>query len=335
MTRKILIVAECWEGEITNASLEAIGLAEMLADMNHFSLCMAILGNEIDDLASDISAKTGIEVLYISGKSYEYYTPDVYCEILAQIIRDASPILVILCHSHQSIDFAPRLASILHRPLISNCIDLHLESDQIVVRRCVYGGKLNQEMRFKYRPPNLITIQRGRFKKSKLAGTGSPNVARLNLSPSDMNISGRKVLEIKRGILGRIDLTKAKIIVAGGRGLGSKDNFGIIFDLAEVLEASVGASRPVIDSGWLSKDYQVGISGQLVAPSVYIACGISGDIHHLTGIVNASCIVAINKDPHAPIFGVADYGIVGDLFDVVPAITQAVKETGNIPGMNC
>ncbi len=335
MTRKILIVAQYWEGKLAGIFWEAMGLAEMLASKEDLSICVAILGNEIDDLVSEIAVKTNMQVLHISHKLCQYYSPEVYCDILTKVIQQVSPFLVIIGHSYQSMDFAPRLASMIQKPLISNCIEVQIESGTIVVVRSVYRGKLNQEIRLKGGPPYLITIQQGRFKKSELTGTGSRNVVKLNIPLSDELTLKRKVLEIIRGVQGTIDLQKAEIIVAGGRGLGSKENFRIIIDLANALGASVGASRPVIDNGWLPKDHQIGSSGQSVAPKLYVACGISGEIHHLIGIVHAGCVVAINKDPHAPIFGVADYGIVGDLFEVVPAFTQSVKEIGSLSGITC
>ena len=322
-------MVECWDGKLTSISLEAIGLAESLADKHSYSICVAILGDDIDDLASEIALETGLEVLCISNEECRYYTPEIYCDILMRVIRQVSPFLVIMGHSYQSMDFAPRLASMMYRPLISNCIEVRIEEDQIDVLRCVYSGKLNQEIRLKYEPPYLLTIQQGKFKKCELADRGEPRVVKLNILLSDELTLKRKVVEIVREVKGEVDLENAEIIVAGGRGLGSQENFRIIFDLAKVLRASVGASRPVIDNGWLPEGYQIGLSGHLVAPKLYIACGISGEIHHLIGIANAGCVVAINKDPYAPIFGVADYGIVGDLFAIVPAITQCVKEIGS------
>ncbi len=306
----------------------------MLASKDGLSICIAILGNEIDDLAAEIAVKTGIEVLHISHKSCQCYTSEVYCDLLVQAIQQVCPFLVIMGHSYQSMDFGPRLALMMQKPLISNCIEVRIESDKIALMRSVYNGKLNQEIRLKGDPPYLISIQQCRFKKSELAATGSPNVVKLDISLSDKLLLKRKVLEIIRGVQGRIDLQKAEIIVAGGRGLGSKENFRIIFDLARALRASVGASRPVIDNGWLPKDHQIGSSGQSVAPKLYIACGISGEIHHLVGIARAGCVVAINKDPHAPIFGVADYGIVGDLFQIVPALTQSARERAGFSRIN-
>jgi electron transfer flavoprotein alpha subunit len=199
----------------------------------------------------------------------------------------------------------------------------------MVFVRNVYSGKLNLQVGLKGDPPYLISLQPGKFNDHEFMGTRLPNVVNLDIRVSDKIVIKRKVLEIVQAVQNNIDLSHAEVIVAGGRGLESKENFRIIFDLAKVLGASVGATRPVIDNGWLPKEHQVGSSGQSVSPKLYIACGISGRIQHLLGITNARCIVAINKDSNAPIFQVADYGIVGDLFTIVPAITESVKEMGN------
>lgn len=326
MNHKILVLAEHWEGNLSSASLDAIDFAKTLADEKDLSISIAVLGNEIDDLACNVSQESGIEVFNISHKLCQHYTPDVYCDLLAQLIPQVSPFLVITGHSYQSMDFVARLALMLERRLISNCVGFHVESDEIIFARRVYNGKLNQDVRPKGDPPHLISVQRGRYKRGPLPNTLFPKVVKLDIPLSDNLVRNRKVLEIIRGVRGKIDLTKAEVIVAGGRGLGSKENFRIIFDLANALGASVGASRPVIDNGWLPKDHQIGSSGNSVAPKLYIACGISGEIQHLIGIRDAGCIVAINKDRHAPIFRVADYGIVGDLFVIVPSIIQSAVE---------
>jgi electron transfer flavoprotein alpha subunit len=231
-------------------------------------------------------------------------------------------------HTYQAIDFAPRLATMLDRGFISNCVDFQIEAGRMVFVRNVYSGKLNLQVGLKGDPPYFVSLQPGKFGDDEFIGRPLPKVVNLDIHVSDKLVIKRKVLEIVQDVRGKIDLNKAKVIVAGGRGLGSKENFKIIFELAKVLGASVGATRPVIDNGWLPKDHQVGTSGHSVAPKLYIACGISGSVQHLVGINNTSCIVAINKDPYAPIYQVADYGIVSDLFAIVPALTESVKEKG-------
>ena len=326
MPQKILVLAEHWDGKVKNSTWEAIGLAQTLTNKKPFCISVVILGKDIDDLAAHISEKTDIEVINISNEHCEYYTPEVYCNLLLQVILQRSPFLVLMGHTCRAMDFGPKLALMLDRGFISNCIGIKIESGRMVIIRSVYSGKFNQEVSLKGDPPYLISLQQGRFSQCLFTNVRLPKVVKFDTHLSRNFIRSRKVLEIIRDVQGKVDLTKAKIIVAGGRGLERKENFKIIFDLADVLGASVGATRPVIDNGWLPNDHQVGSLGNAVAPKLYIACGISGQIQHLVGIMNADCIVAINKDPYAPIFQVADYGIVGDLFFIVPAITQSVKE---------
>jgi len=326
MGDKILILSEHREGNLSSVSQDAIDFAMGLASQKDFSICVSILGDDIDGLASYISKESGIEVLCISNKLCRDYTPEVYCDLLVKLIRELSPFLVITGHSYQSMDYIPRLALMLERSLISNCMGFHLESEEIILTRRVYNGKLNQDVRLTGDRPYFISVQRGKYKTGSFPNALFPKVAKLDIPIANNLVRNRKVLEIIRGVEGKIDLAKAEVIVAGGRGLGSKENFGVIFDLAKALGASVGASRPVIDNGWLPKDHQIGSSGHSVAPKLYIACGISGEIQHLVGIIDAGCIVAINKDRHAPIFQVADYGIVDDLFVIVPGIIESAME---------
>ena len=329
MGHKILVLAEDLNGEIIKVSWEAIGFAQTLADIYNSSVSILMLGKEADNLASEIAKKTGMEVLSIADEYGRDYSVEVYSDIMVQVIRQVSPFFVLMGHSYRVNDFAPQLAAMLEKGFISNCVGFNGASEEIVFMRSVYGGKLIQKMNLKGEPPYLISLQQGRFSNYLLRDMGCGKIVRLDIRLTNNLGIKRRIIETILGVQGKIDLSKAEIIVAGGRGMGSKENFRLIFELAEVLRASVGASRPVIDSGWLAKEHQIGSSGRSVAPKVYIACGISGEVQHLVGISNAECIVAINRDPHAPIFQVADYGIVGDVFTIVPAMTQLIKERGS------
>jgi electron transfer flavoprotein alpha subunit len=228
-------------------------------------------------------------------------------------------------HTYQAIDFVPRLATRLGRGFIPNCVDYWIDSGRPVFVRQVFNGKISLEVGVKGDPPHFVSLQQGAFNAYEVKSKENPRIVDLAVSlPADL--PKRKVLEVIRAAEGTMDLSQAEIIVAGGRGLASKEKFQIILDLAQALGAGVGASRPVTDGGWLPKEHQIGSSGQTVNPKLYIACGISGAIQHLVGMMNSGCIVAINKDPNAPIFGVADYGIVGDVFKVVPALIELAKE---------
>ena len=266
-----------------------------------------------------------MEVVVLANDHCQNYTPDAYCEMLLEFARQETPYLFLMGHSYQTIDFAPKLATMLDRGLIPNCVDYRFEAGQLLFVRQVFNGKLDLEVGLKGEPPYLVSIQQGAFAAMEEDLKSTPRVVCRQAAVADSALE-RKVLEIMEAVGGKVDLTQAEIIVAGGRGLGSKEKFQLILDLAAALGAGVGASRPVTDGGWLPKEHQIGSSGQTVTPKLYIACGISGAIQHLVGMSNSSCIVAINKDPHAPIFRVADYGIVGDVFKVVPKLIEIAKE---------
>jgi len=322
---KIVVVAEHRDGRLKGITWEVIGLGQKLAEQLNQELKIVLIGRQIGEVAGQIAQKCGQQVLAVQNDNAAVYTPEAYCEVLVQLLRQELPFLVLMGHTYQTIDFAPRLATHLGRGFIPNCTDYRIDSGRLVFVRQVFGGKLNLEVGLKGDPPYFVSLQQGAFNAYEVKPGQTAKVIDLSMFlPPD--ILKRKVLEVVQAAQGTVDLTQAEIIVAGGRGLGSKEKFQIILDLAQALGAGVGASRPVTDGGWLPKEHQIGSSGQSVTPKLYIACGISGAIQHLVGMNNSGCIVAINKDPNAPIFGVADYGIVGDVFKVVPVLTELAKE---------
>jgi electron transfer flavoprotein alpha subunit len=245
-------------------------------------------------------------------------------EILKGIIEQEKPFLVLAGHTTQGMDFAPRLAAGLRRPLIAGCVEYEKQGDRLVLTRQIFNAKLNMKTALRGDPPYFATASPGAFPADELESGGNAEVVAL-----PVNLSGpprRKTIERMEAPKGKADLSSAPIIVSGGRGLKEKQNFDLIFALAEAIGGSVGASRPVVDAEWLPREYQIGSSGQTVSPRLYFAVGISGAIQHLVGMQTARCIVAINKDPEAPIFKVAHYGIVDDLFKVVPALTKIFKD---------
>ena len=325
MHDKILVLAEHRGGRVKGISWEAIGFGQKLAERLNKVMNVVLIGKEIDALAAELAQRCGQTVLSFSHESCEDYTPEAYCEVLSQLAKRESPYLFLLGHTYQAIDYAPKLATFLGRGFIPNCIDYQLNGDQLVFVRQVFNGKINLEVGLKGDPPFLVSLQQGAFNAFEVQTLKSPNVTNLDI-PLPKEVLKRRVLEIIQAAQGKVDLSQAEIIVAGGRGLASKEKFQIIVELAQALGAAVGASRPVTDGGWLPKEHQIGSSGQTVTPKLYIACGISGAIQHLVGMVNSGCIVAINKDPNAPIFHIADYGIVGDVFKVVPVLIELAKE---------
>lgn len=325
MAGRIIILGEHRDGRLKKTSWEAIGLGRKLSAELGKEVCLALVGSEIDGLAREVSGRSGLEVVVLSNDYCRHYTPEAYCEALAEFAGTEHPYLVLLGHTYQTMDFAPKLAAMLDRGLIPNCVDYRCEAGQLVWVRQVFNGKLNLEVSPKGEPPCLVSLQQGAFPASEEDLGVRPQVVRRRIGVAEGSLR-RKLLEVMEAVQTRVDLSQAEIIVAGGRGLGSKEKFQLILDLAEALGAGVGASRPVTDGGWLPKEHQIGSSGQTVTPRLYIACGISGAIQHLVGMSNSGCIVAINKDPYAPIFQVADYGIVGDVFQVVPKLIEIARE---------
>ena len=322
---KILVVAEHRDGKLKGITWEAIGFGQKLAEQLNQEVKIVLIGKQIEALAHEIADRCGQEVLVIQNEECTTYSPETYCKVLSQIAQQESPFLFLMGHTYQAIDFAPRLAARLGRGFIPNCVDYRIDAGRPVFVRQVFNGKLSLEVGLKGNSPHLVSLQQGAFNAYETKSKEAPKIVNLSLSlPADL--LKRKVLEVIQASEGKVDLSQADIIVAGGRGLASKEKFQIILDLAQALGAAVGASRPVTDGGWLPKEHQIGSSGQTVNPRLYIACGISGAIQHLVGTMNSGCIVAINKDPNAPIFGVADYGIVGDVFKVVPALIELAKE---------
>lgn len=325
MSQKILVLTEHRSGKVKAISWEAIGFGQKLASQLNGELAVVLLGHDVEALAAEIAQRCGEPVLHVSNPALANYTPEAYCAVLSQILEQQSPLLLLMGHTYQVIDFAPKLATKLGRGFIPNCVDYQWDGKEINFVRPVFNGKLNLQVGFKGSPPHLVSLQQGAFNAYEVQTQSNPKLVRLDV-PLPPEVLKRKVLEVIQAAQGKVDLSQADIIVAGGRGLANKEKFQIILDLAQALGAGVGASRPVTDGGWLPKEHQIGSSGQTVAPKLYIACGISGAIQHLVGMSNAGCIVAINKDPNAPIFSIADYGIVGDVFKVVPVLIELAKE---------
>ena len=325
MAGKIVVLGEHRDGRLKKITWEAMGLGRKLATELGKDLCLALVGSEIEGLAGEVSRRSGLEVVVLANDRCRHYTPEAYCEVLAGYARTDDPYLLLLGHTYQAMDFAPKLATMLGRGLIPNCVDYRCTDGRLLWVRQVFNGKIHLEVSPKGEPPYLASLQQGAFPACEEDLNVSPRIERRQAVVAEGALR-RKLLEVMEAVQTRVDLSQAEIIVAGGRGLGSKEKFQLILDLASALGAGVGASRPVTDGGWLPKEHQIGSSGQTVTPRLYIACGISGAIQHLVGMSNSGCIVAINKDPYAPIFQVADYGIVGDVFQVVPKLIEIARE---------
>ena len=325
MSEKIFALAEHRAGKLKSIAWETIGFGQTLAKKLGKELNIVVLGNGIEELVRGIADRTGETVIHVTSPILMDYTPEAYCVVLAEMAATENPYMFLMGHTYQVMDFAPRLAASFDRGFIPNCVEFQIEEGRLVFLRQVFYGKLNLHVGLKGEPPYFVSLQQGAFSAHEVNSNHLPRVVDFNADLPE-SLLQRKILQVVQAVQGKVDLSQAEIIVAGGRGLGSKEKFQIILDLAHALGAALGASRPVTDGEWLPKEHQIGSSGQTVSPKLYIACGISGAIQHLVGMSNSGCIVAINKDPNAPIFSVADYGIVGDVFQIVPVLTEMVKE---------
>ena len=273
--------------------------------------------------ASDLSAVNAAQVDRVTVvENWGDDEPENFVAAVQAVSADRSPLAIVAGHTTQGMDFMPRLAALMRKPLTANCVGCEKHGDRLVLVRQVFNGKLHLRV-MPRAVPSLITVVPGAFAGEEThAGAPAENVSiKVDFPPSRRKVVGRE-----SSAKGQVDLGSASVIVAGGRGLKQKENFVLIEELAKALGGAVGASRPVVDAEWLPREYQIGSSGQTVAPKLYVAVGISGAIQHLVGMQSSRCIVAINKDAEAPIFKVAHYGIADDLFKVVPALTKLLKD---------
>jgi len=312
----ILVVAEQREGRLNRASWEAIAAAQQAGDQ----IRIAVLGSAIDVVAGELAAAEATEVVAVDAEALGDYTADGYVAALAALIEQEQPAHVFFAHTYQTRDFAPALAARLGRALITDVTAIRKGDAATVFVRPVFQGKLNADVTAEGPAPHLVTIQIGAYRADSAKRGGSAAAVRKAGIAVDASTIRQKPETPFKEAKQAVDLSQAERIVAVGRGIKGQEHLRLAEDLAKALGAEIAASRPICDSGWLPMDRQIGSSGQTVAPKLYIALGISGAIQHLVGMKGSRTIVAINKDPEAPIFEIADFGIVGDLFDVVPAM---------------
>ena len=316
----IWVVLEDRDGRIGRASWEALSAGKRLAELTGKSLNAIVIGHNTAGLAEEAATMAVAEVARIEHSLLEHYTADAYTIALDQFIQAKQPGYVVFPHTYQVRDFAPALAARMNEVLISDVVAI---GEGPVFTRQLMQGRLTGNYRHHGAGPCFISIQAGAFRADAVA-TDNAAVTQFEAMIDPDAIRTRPGAPF-RGSAQTVDLASAPLIVSVGRGIREADNLQLVQDLADALGAELAASRPICDNGWLPMERQVGSSGQTVAPKLYLAVGISGAIQHLVGMKGSQCIVAINKDPEAPIFEVADYGIVGDLFEVVPALTEAVK----------
>jgi electron transfer flavoprotein alpha subunit len=323
---KILVVAEQRQGKWNPVSFETLVAAQQLAEKTSSELRVAVVGHEVAGLADEIAAKRVDEVLLLDHALLEPYTADGFTAALRQAIEQSSPDLVLLPHTYQVRDFAPKLAASLGKGMIGDCVGYRYEDDRLVLVRQMFQGRTNADVTFAGAAPWFASFQAGAFRSDSLAARAGDKApvtkVAVDLKPEQIRA---KPLELFREAKQAVDLTQAPIIVSVGRGIKEQANIQLAEKLAKLLGAEIAASRPICDEGWLPMDRQIGSSGQTVAPKLYLALGISGAIQHVVGMKGARTVVAINKDQNAPIFEVADYGIVADLFEIVPALIAQLE----------
>ena len=323
MSNGILVFIEHRDGVINKTSLEAIAAAQSLASQLQQEVSAVVVGADPNALAKDIAAFDLAKVTCAVNAKLTDYTPDGYTDAVERVVRQIDPQLVIMSHTYLVRDFGPKLAARFGKSLISDCVRAQVTAGTITFTRRIFLGKLDADVVSDGAAPVFATFQSGAYRPDQaMKGSGAP-VETMEVEVGEIRMTPEAPFqEVKQAV----DLSKAEIIVAIGRGIKSKENIALAEKLAEALGGDIAASRPICDAEWLPIDRQIGSSGQTVAPKLYIALGISGAIQHLVGMKNAGTIVAINKDPEAPIFDIADYGIVGDLFEAVPVLTEEIKK---------
>jgi electron transfer flavoprotein alpha subunit len=323
----ILLITEQREGQWNKTSFETLAAAQQIAGETKGRLAAVVIGKGVAALAGELAASRLDEVLLIEHDLLASYTPDGYTIALQQAIAQAKPDLVLLPHTYQVRDFAPMLAASLSKGMIGDSIGYRRENGKLIFVRQMFQGKMAADVVFDGPAPWFATFQAGAF-RADLVAQGAAKAAvtpvSVDLKPEQIR---SKALELFREAKQAVDLTQAPILVSVGRGIKAPENIPLAEKLAHLLGGEVSASRPICDEGWLPLDRQIGSSGQTVAPKLYLALGISGAIQHVVGMKGSHTIVAVNKDQNAPIFEVADYGIVADLFEVVPALIEELEKS--------
>jgi len=325
MAQGIWIVAEHREGELRKISFELVSEGKRLADKMGQPVTAILLGSNIKEKASMLGKYGADKVIVADDNRLATYTTDAYVSVIAQLAQAHEPAIILLGASVQGKDLSGRLAARLGVGMAQDCVAFSLDNSNLVAKRPIYAGKAYATVTFKDSSPQIATARPNVFELNEPDESRSVEITDAEFSLDDSQIK-TKVVEFIQEARGKVDLTEAERIVSGGRGMKGPENYNVLEELADLIGATVGASRSAVDAGWRPHSDQVGQTGKVVSPNLYIACGISGAIQHLAGMSTSKYIVAINKDPDAPIFQKADYGVVGDLFDIVPALTEEIKK---------
>ena len=324
IAKDVLVIAEHENGELCDMSLELLGEGRRIADELKGELCIVVLGTSVGHLAQRLAEYGANRIYTIENPLLAEYSVELYTEALSDFMKDVSPRIVLCGASSVGSDLAPRLTARLRTGLVSNCISMKLDQNDLLLTKATHGGQVHTTYKCAAQPP-IATFELGAFKAKEVGTIGDVEVvsAVASLDPDKLR---NKVIGTIQADHRAMDLSEADVIVAGGMGVGSAANFRLLEDLSDALGGCVAGTRMAVDAGWISSDRLVGQTGSIVRPRLYIACGISGALHHTLGMKGSKTVVAINTDANAPIFRIADMGIVGDVRDVIPDIIEQLRE---------
>ena len=321
----VWVFAEQREGQLQKVSLELLGEGRKIADKLGSKLTALLIGNKVQNLVEDLSRHGADEVLVVDAPELEHYTTDGYTKAICELANAKKPNIIFIGATFIGRDLGPRVAARLETGLTADCtsLDVDVENGDLLATRPAFGGNLMATIVCPDHRPQMATVRPGVFEKLPL-GENDATVENVEIKFNSNDIR-TKIVEIIKEHKDIVDISEANVLVAGGRGIGSEENFKMLKELAEVMNGSIAASRAAVEKGWVDKDYQVGQTGKTVRPNIYVACGISGAIQHAAGMQDSDMIIAINKDANAPIMKIADYAIVGDVNKVVPEFIAQLK----------
>jgi electron transfer flavoprotein alpha subunit len=321
---EILVLAEHRQGQLRDITFEMLTKAREIAEKTNAGLTAVLLGKNVREHAKTL-AEYSQKVLLVEDDRLENFNSDVYQKVLVHMIKEHKPILTIIGHTSYGVELAPRLAAALKIPLATDCIDFAFEGDAFVVTRQMYGGKVNVRAVLRKSESYMVTVRQAAFQAQKPPVPINGQVEEIP-PPLTEEITTKRFIEYVLPPPGGVDITAAEVLVGIGRGIKDQSNIPLVEELAKSLGGVLACSRPIVDKGWLPSDRQVGTSGKTVKPKLYMALGISGAFQHVLGMKNSDLIIAVNKDPKAPIFSFSDYGVVEDLFKIVPALKSKISE---------
>jgi len=326
--KNVWVFIETEHGKAKNVGLELLNQGKVLANANNEKLIGVVIGKDMNDVVKTVISYGADEVILVDGEEYKDYTTDGYTNVMTKLVNKYKPSVILIGATINGRDLGPRVACRLETGLTADCtgLDIDGETKAIAWTRPAFGGNLMATILCSDTRPQIGTVRPGVFKKIQQDNSKTANIIKEEIRTPAEEIRTKLIDFIKIAGEQGVKLEEAEIIVSGGRGLGKAENFSLIKDLAEALGGAVGSSRAAVDAGWISPLQQVGQTGKTVGPKIYIACGISGAVQHLAGMSSSDMIIAINKDPEAPIFNIADYAVVGDLFEVLPVLTEEIRK---------